>query len=483
MVRTLYERNSRWGPWVAGRERPSAEREVGSVVSPADGAQLAQVEQATSADVDEVIAVAHEAFQQHRFATGHQRAAWLRASAAALRKCADELSAGLIDVLGKPRKMAVGEVDRGIDLLDLCAEEIARFGGETIPLDAVSNGKDMWGLTRREPYGVVAAITPFNAPVNLLLQKVAPALATGNAVVVKPAPEGAIAALQVAEALAGVLPDGLLNVINGDAEAARELSGNALVRAVSLTGGVAAGESVMQAAGIKPVLLELGSNAPNVVADDADLDDAATRIAGAAFGASGQQCISAQRIIVDTAVFDEFSACFIAAARELVVGDPRDTATDLGPLVSERRKLHIDRYLDDAEARGGRILLDGRRKDLFYGPTIVADLPPESLLRCDEVFGPVAVLIEVDSFDEAIAVANDSELGLQAACFTRSLARAMQAAERIEAGTVLINQASRFRIDLYPFGGYKKSGIGREGVRSAMEGFSQIKTVAIRPLE
>ena len=483
MVRTIDDGTARWGPWIAGVERSSSERKVAGVPSPVDGTELAQVEQGSDADVAEAVTSAHAAFLDHRASTGRQRADWLQAAADALESVKSDLTDTLVRVLGKPRRMSAGEVGRGVSLLRLCAEEISRFNGETLPLDADAAGAGMWGLTRREPYGVVGAITPFNAPVNLLLQKVAPALAVGNAVVVKPAPEGAITALQIAEVLDEVLPDGMVNVVPGGADTALAVARHPQVRAVSLTGGVVAGQAVMREAGIKPVLLELGSNSPNIVCSDADVEDAASQIAGAAFGASGQQCISAQRIIVERTVMDDFIEAFVTAAKKLVVGDPDAQDTDLGPLVSWRRKEHVDRFLDDAEAHGGRIALDGRRSgDLFYGPTIVADLPPEALLRCDEVFGPVAVLVSVDSFDDAIADANDSEFGLQASCFTRSLTRAMEAAERIEAGSVLINQPSRFRIDTYPFGGFKQSGIGREGVRYAMEELSQLKTVAIRPV-
>jgi glyceraldehyde-3-phosphate dehydrogenase (NADP+) len=372
-------------------------------------------------------------------------------------------------------------VRRGIELLHLCAEEILRMRGETIPLDAVAGGEGHWGLTRREPFGVVAAITPFNAPVNLVLQKVAPALAMGNAVVVKPAPEASVIALQVAEALSEAIPDGLLNVLPGGAEIGARLVSHPDVRAVSLTGGVAAGEAVLASAGIKPVLLELGSNSANIVCADADLDLAASAIAQAAFSASGQQCISAQRVIVESPVIDAFTTRFLSAAERLVVGDPSDPATDIGPLIHASRREHVMRFIQDAERLGAAVLLDGREGEgLLFGPTVLRDVPPESLLMRDEVFGPVAVVVEARSLDEAIGIANGCDLGLQAACFTLSLDAAMRAAEGLRAGAVWINEATRFRLDVYPFGGYGRSGIGREGVRYAMEALSQVKFVGLR---
>ncbi|MBW3663900.1 MAG: aldehyde dehydrogenase family protein [Actinobacteria bacterium] len=478
-MRTLAD-TDRWGPWIDGADVTDGSRHVASVDAPYDARHLADVEQAGPDDLERAVTVATAAYQEHRDTPAHVRAGWLQAAADVVSADADALAGTMVDVLGKPVRMCRGEVGRGVALLRLCAEELARFGGETLPLDAVPGGEGHWGFTRREPFGVIGAITPFNAPVNLLLQKVAPALAVGNAVVVKPAPEGAITALQLAELLDTAVPPGLLAVLNGDAALAQTLAGHRGIAAVSLTGGVAAGESIVAAAGLKPVMLELGSNSPNIVCADADLDDAAKRIAGAAFGASGQQCISAQRIIVERPVFDDFTDRFVEAARGLRLGDPADPSTDIGPLVSDRRREHVLRFLADAEERGAKVVLDGRADDLLFGPSIVRDVPADALLVCEEVFGPVAVLMPANDLGDAIAQANDSDLGLQASCFTRSLANALHAAERLQAGTVHINEPSRFRLDTYPFGGYKRSGLGREGVRYAMEALSQLKFVSFR---
>jgi acyl-CoA reductase-like NAD-dependent aldehyde dehydrogenase len=446
--------------------------------------QLLEVEQATEEDVDDAVdhavRAAHRAFLDHRRTPGHERAEWLHAAADELAAAADELVELLVATLGKPRSASRFEVRRGPDLLHRCAEEIGRFGGANLPLDGTPGGEGHWGVTRREPYGVVGAITPFNAPVNLMLQKVAPALAVGNAVVVKPAPEGAVVALRVAELVAPHVPAGLVHVVPGDAATALALARHPLVRVVSLTGGVAAGEAVLAAAGVKPTLLELGSNAPNLVCADADLDDAASRIAVAAFSASGQQCISAQRVIVEQPVLAPFLELFVAAASKLRVGDPADPATDLGPVVHERARERVLGHLDDAISRGARLLLDGRSDTLFLGPSIVVDVPAEARLMNEEVFGPVAAVVPARDLDHAIAIANDSELGLQAACFTRSLANAMRAGEELRAGSVWINESTRFRLDTYPFGGYGKSGIGREGVRDAMEALAQVKFIGLR---
>jgi small GTP-binding protein len=297
-------------------------------------------------------------------------------------------------------------------------------------------------------------------------------------------PVSAVAGYQVdvvAEVLTAHLPPGLLTVLPGGVDVAQRLVAHPGVGAVSLTGGVAAGEAVLAAAGVKPVLLELGSNAANLVCADADLDDAAQRIAVAAFGASGQQCISAQRIIVERPAVEAFTERFVAAAEKLTVGDPRDAKTDIGPLVHERRKAGVLRFIEDAEERGAKLVLDGRADDLMFGPTVITDAPAETLICRDEVFGPVAVVIAADDVDHAIELANDSRFGLQAACFTRDLGTAMRVAEDLRSGAVWINESTRFRLDTYPFGGYGQSGIGREGVRYAMEALTYLKFVGLRP--
>jgi acyl-CoA reductase-like NAD-dependent aldehyde dehydrogenase len=480
MAPTTTTTTPRLGLFLDGRTDRDDRRATAAVHAPYDGQRLFDVEQADEADVDRAVRSAHRAYSDHRRTAGHERARWLHAAGDAIAAVQDELVDLLVTTLGKPRVASEFEARRGPDLLHRCAEEIGRFGGANLPLDGTSGGEGRWGITRREPFGVVGAITPFNAPVNLMLQKVGPALAAGNAVVVKPAPEGAVVSLRVGELVAANVPAGLVHVLPGDAATALALSRHPLVRAVSLTGGVAAGEAVLAASGVKPVLLELGSNAPNLVCADADLDDAAARIATAAFGASGQQCISAQRVIVEQPVLDPFLERFVAAASKLRVGDPADPATDLGPVVHERARARVLRHLDDALSRGARLALDGRSDTLLLGPSIVVGAPTDALVLREEVFGPVAVVVAAADLDHALAIANDSELGLQAACFTRSLANAMRAGEELRAGSVWINESTRFRLDTYPFGGYGRSGIGREGVRDAMEALSQVKFIGLR---
>lgn len=470
----------RWAPLIDGRASTDLGRAVDRQTAPWDGRFLAEVEQSSRVDLERALDVAGSAWWSHRRAPAHERAAWLQRAADGLEAASETLVTSIVDLIGKPAAAARFEVGRGVQILRFAAEELARFHGENLALDGVPGGEERWGITRREPIGVVAAITPFNAPVNLLLQKVGPGLACGNALVVKPAPEAAVVALQVAETMSASLPSGLLQVLPGGPDLALDLAADQRVDAVSLTGGVAAGRAVAAAAAPKPVLLELGSNAANLVLADADLADAAARIAIAAFGASGQQCISAQRIIVERAVFGPFLELLATAANRLVVGDPTDPSTDIGPLAHAGRRAAVETVITDALERGATLQADGRTDDLCYGPTIITDAPLDALVWREEVFGPVAVLVAADSIQHAISLANDSAFGLQSACFTADLGAAMHVAEELRCGSVWINDSTRFRLDTYPFGGYGRSGVGREGVRYAMEALSHIKFVGLR---
>lgn len=439
----------------------------------------------TDADIDAVIDRAHRAFLATRRDSGLSRAQRLRSAADAVSDDRAALVELLVRCIGKPVRAANVEVTRTVEVLRLSAEEIARATGETLPLDAVANGQGRWGLTFREPYGVAALVTPFNAPLNLLAQKLAPALACGNTVVVKPSVEGAAVTERLLHTLTTCFTEDAIQVVHGGPDQVRALVADSRVRVVSLTGGSAAGEAVLAAAGIKPVHLELGSNSPNIVLADADLESAAKQIARAAFEASGQQCISAQRIIVAESIAEQFTAALCDEAAAMVVGDPNDEKTDVGPVVHTRSARRIAAMIADAEKRGARVVLDGRThsadNERLIGPTIVADSPATASVRCEEAFGPVAVIIPVADLDEAVAVANDVPGLLQASCFTRDLSAAMQAADLIWAGTVWINEATRFRLDIYPFGGTGTSGLGREGIKYAMEAFSQTKFVGVTP--
>ncbi len=455
------------------------------LVRPEDGAVIGQIAEAGEAGVAVAVASARATFTQQRSQPLHKRIQWLRDGAAALAAHAEEVAALISEDVGKPLRPARFETQRGVDFMLACAAAAETLpAGEMPPLDAAAAGNGLLGFARRVPYGVVAAITPFNAPVNLLVQKLAPAIAAGNTVVAKPAPAGTRTALRLAEILlAAGWPEGLFNVVTGDRISAAALAAHPDVRAVSFTGGTAAGEALARAAGAKKFLAELGSNAANIVLADADLVAAASKIARAAFEASGQQCISAQRVLVDRAVLERFVPLFIAAVQELRVGKVADVATDIGPMVSLAAANRVMAMVQDAEAQGARLLLAPTQQGALLSPAILQDVPAAARLWREEAFGPVVALVAFDGVDEALALANDSPFGLQGALFTNNLSHAFRFSDEFEVGSLWVNEASRFRLDMYPFGGVKQSGIGREGVRYAIEELSQIKFTGIRLME
>jgi acyl-CoA reductase-like NAD-dependent aldehyde dehydrogenase len=451
------------------------------VISPVTLQPVGLLEETPEAVIAHAVERAHTAYAVNRRATLAQRAGWLNAAAAALERAVPELIGMLIADIGKPRKAASFEAQRSAAFLRTTAAQALVMGGETVPVDSAPAGAGHIGFTRRVPYGVVAGITPFNAPINLLIQKVAPALVAGNAIVVKPHPTGARIALRVAALFAeSGLPAGLFNVVTGDRDAARHLVAHPAVMAVTFTGGTLAGDALVRAAGAKKFVAELGSNAANIVLADADIADAARRIASAAFEASGQQCISAQRIIVEASVYEAFLEQFVAAASALKVGDPDDPATDIGPMISVAAASRVMGMMRDVLDRGGRYALEPRCQDAYVSPGIAVDVPRTAQLWCDEAFGPVALVERAANAEEALQLANDSPFGLQGSVFTASLRQAMRFSEEFDVGALWVNEASRFRLDMYPFGGMKRSGFGREGVRHAIEELSQLKFTGMR---
>jgi acyl-CoA reductase-like NAD-dependent aldehyde dehydrogenase len=431
--------------------------------------------------LNQAVQTAKSAFHNFVKTPAYQRAAWLKGAAAAMEKEAGTIVEATISHIGKPRRAAEMEVRRSIAFIRACAEHLHHHRGEVVPLDMVPAGSGLFGFTRRVPYGVVAAITPFNAPSNLLVQKLAPALITGNAVIIKPCLEGTRIAQIIAEAFrAGGTPGGLVQVVPGDREEALGLAGHPDVDVVTLTGGTAAGDALARAAGAKKFIGELGGNSPNIVLADADIEDAVKRIVPSSFEASGQQCISTQRIVIEAPVFETFLAGFTAETQKLKVGDPTLADTDLGPVVSARAARRIREMIDDARDRGCRIIASGPSKDCVIYPTIIVDPPEGTRLIHEEVFGPVAVVMRAADIDDAIRIANDCEFGLQGSCFTSSLSAAFRMSEEIRVGSLWINEASRFRLDNYPFGGVGRSGVGREGLPYALEEYTQPKFTGIR---
>lgn len=446
------------------------------LIRPDDGTVGAVLSEAGERGVALAVENARTTFRQHSRSSAHQRATWLKAIARKIGDSGDELATMLSRDVGKPIRVAHFEVRRAVEFAEACAATLLQIGGEVVPVDSAPNGAGRFGFARRVPFGVVGAVTPFNAPINLVLQKVAPALAVGNAIVVKPAPSGTRTALALARLFVEAgLPEGLFNVVTGDRVTALALAAHPEVRVMSFTGGSIAGEALVRAAGSKKFLSELGSNSANIVMADADIAKAGSKIAAAAFEASGQQCVSAQRVLVERSIFEPFSEAFVSAAAKLKVGPAHDPSTDVGPMVHAAAAERVVALCDDALNHGARYLLEPKRTGCIVSPGILVDVPFAARLWKEEVFGPIAIIVPFDTIDEALELANDTPFGLQGAVFTKSLEVAMRCSDEFEVGALWVNEASRFRLDMYPFGGVKGSGSGREGVRYAMEEYSQLK--------
>jgi len=382
--------------------------------------------------------------------------------------------------VGKPINESLVELDRSIETLRLAAEEAKRIYGESVPLDAGLNGKGFFAFTQRLPLGVVAAITPFNYPLNLTIHKIAPAIACKNTVIIKPPTEAPLAVMKFAELLNEEFPDGVVNTITGyGSEVGDYLVTSPDVNKISFTGSVTTGMMISQKAGMKKVTLELGGNDPMVVLKDANIDKAIKGVINGAFLNAGQVCMGVKRIIIDDEIADEFCERLVSETEKLVMGDPLDSKTTLGTLISEKAAMQVEETVNNAVESGAKILTGGVRDVAFYSATVIDNVTPEMDLVERETFGPVAPIIRVNGVDEAIEVANGTEYGLQAGVFTESYSDAMKCAQQIEAGTVFINKQSTFRTDNMPFGGFKNSGVGKEGIKYAVEEMTKTKLIGL----
>ena len=462
------------GGWVEGERRLE-------VHNPYDGRLAGTVADATPGELDQVLDSSQRGFGKWSAMPAHARADVLFAAAAALERRSEDVAQTITVELGKPIRDSRLEASRSPKVLRRAAEEAKRFHGDVVQMDATAGAESRFGFTLRVPLGPIACITPFNFPMSSVLHKIAPALAAGNSAIVKPASATPLTALLIGEIMheAG-LPAGVLNVVtgSGDTVGAR-LVQDQRVRMVAFTGSAAVGMRLQAAAGFKRVQLELGSNGAIVVHDDADLAAAATTAVRQGFNSAGQVCIAIQRVYVQRRIYDEFVERVVAATNSLVVGDPFDEATDIGPLVNEAAAARTQSWVEEAAAGGAQVLTGGRAEGAVYHPTVIVGATPEMSVVCKEVFAPVIVIAPYDEFDEALDAVNSSEYGLQAGVFTRHLQLAFRAVKRLEVGAVMINDGPRFRVDYMPYGGMKQSGIGREGVRYAMDEMSDLRTVVI----
>jgi glyceraldehyde-3-phosphate dehydrogenase (NADP+) len=382
---------------------------------------------------------------------------------------------------GKPRRYAEAEVERGLTTLRLASEEATRLAGEVVPVDIEPRGEGAFCAVRRFPVGPVTAITPFNFPLNLALHKVAPAIAVGNPVILKPSPRTPVTADLLTRAVeSSGWPAKAFSLVHADPDVARPLWTDDRIKCVSFTGSDTVGWKIKEEAARRKVILELGGNAAAIVCEDADVEAAARKLATAAFAYGGQVCIKAQRLFVARPLYEPFVSAFLTAARKIEPGDPNAESTTLSAMIDPESASRIEAWVAEAKAAGAQILLTPRREGAKLWPIVAADVPRGSKLREREIFGPVATVEAFDDFDDALARANDSAYGLQASVFTNDVSRVMRAFERLEVGGVIVNEAPTMRIENFPYGGTKASGFGREGVRYAMEEMTEPRVLFLR---
>ena len=453
--------------------------------APWDGAELARIPTATLEDMDVVLDRARAAAAAYRWAPAWKRAAILERASHLIEDNAEQIAHIIAAEGGKPLKDARVEAKRGASTFRWASEEAKRTAGDLIEMDADPSGEGRFGWTIREPRGVIAAISPFNFPLNLVAHKVAPALAGGNAVVLKPASNTPLTAMRLAEILAEAgLPDGTLQVVVGPGRTI----GNMMVtdertNMVSFTGSPPVGRQIAGDAGMKMITLELGNNSATIVDDDANLDLAVQRVVAGGFANSGQICISVQRVVVHQAVYDAFMERLVPLVAALKVGDPLDEDTDVASLINEEETERVKGWIQEAVDQGATLATGGVDEEGRLLPTVLTDVTREMKVCAREVFGPVLSILKARDLCEAIDISNDSDMGLQAGVFTNDLNKAMYAARRLEVGGVMINEVPTFRVDHMPYGGIKGSGIGREGLKYAIREMTELKMVAIREMD
>ena len=448
------------------------------VKSPFDGALVAVVHRAGPAEIERAIADATKAFAVTRKIPSWKRAQILQAIAAKIGERREELAQTIALEAGKPIKTARIEVDRAMFTFAIAAEETKRIYGEIVPLDWLPGLERREAHVRRVPLGPVAGITPFNFPLNLVSHKVAPALAAGNPVIIRPATQTPVSAIKLGQiAVEASWPKGAYAVVPSTTKDAAPLVEDERIKILSFTGSPAVGWDLKRRCGRKRITLELGGNAPVIVHKDADVAYAAERVAWGGFSYAGQSCISAQRIYVHEDVYGEFSAELVRRVKALKAGDPLSEESDLGPVIDGVAADRIEEWVEEAKAAGAKVLAGGTRQGSVWQPTILESAPASARVNCQEVFAPVVTLQKYRDLNDAIAAATDSDYGLQAGLFTHDDRVIAQAVDAIDAGGIMVNDVSAFRVDHMPYGGVKHSGAGREGLRYAIEEMTEMKLV------
>lgn len=448
------------------------------VRDPYRGEVVSRAPTATAAEVDAAVAAAASAAPRVAAMPTAERQAVLDRAAALVRTRRQDLGRTIARETGKSLKDSLAEVDRSVETLTVSGEEAKRIEGRHVPLNGVAVGEGKVAMLLRFPVGVVAAITPFNAPFNLMCHKVGPAFAAGNATVLKPPPQCPLVALHLAETMTEAgLPPGALNVVYGGAEVGERLVDDPRVDFITFTGSTRAGAAIRARAGLRRVALELGGTGPTIVHADADAKTAAATCGRNAFRLAGQSCISVQRVYVHEAALSRFTDELLTFVPTLVVGDPLDPKTDIGTLIDEAAARRVEGWVKEAVAGGARVLCGGTRRGAQLDPTVVTDVTARMKLVCEEVFGPVMSIIPYRSLDDAIRQVNDSPFGLQCGVFSASLDVAFRIIREVRAGGIIVNGSSTWRVDHMPYGGVKQSGIGREGPRYAIEEMTEERLV------
>lgn len=454
------------------------------VINPYNGEVIGVTYLASAEQLDHAVVAAERAFKVTSKQPVFERVHILDSLAARMKEHRDHIASLIALEAGKPIRDAEVEADRGVFTIQIASEEAKRIGGEVVPLDLLPSSKGRFGVVRRFPIGPIAGISPFNFPLNLALHKIAPAIASGNPIVLKPPSKDPLVMLFIAKLLdeIGIEP-GSLSVLPMNRAVGNTMVEDPRFKLLSFTGSPDVGWEMKKNAGMKKVVLELGGNAGVIVDQDADLAFAAQRVRVGAFAYAGQVCISVQRVFIHEAVYDEFVRLLVAETRKVKLGDPLDRETDLGPMIDDKAAARSQKWIEDAVARGATVLTGGKAEGRFMQPTIIENAPLDAFVCSREAFAPLVTVFKVPSFGKAVEAVNDSIYGLQAGVFTNNLERALYAFEKIEAGGVVMNDIPTYRIDHMPYGGVKSSGLSREGIRYTIEDMTEMRLLVINRLE
>ncbi len=454
-------------------------KDYAELFSPYSNEKIGEIPKASVSEVEAAIEAAADAQDAMAALTAYERAAILEQLVSLFIEHKEQAAKIIAQESAKPLKFALGEIDRTIETYKFAAEEAKRLSGEMIPMDAAKGGSNRLAYTMREPLGVVAAITPFNFPQNLVAHKVGPAIAAGNTVVLKPASQTPLSAFYLAELLDQTdLPKGAFNLVTGSGRTVGDvLVESDQVKMVTFTGSPAVGKGIRDKAGLKKVALELGSNAGMIVDEGVDLDVVVEKAIAGAFSNQGQVCISLQRIYIMDSLMDEFLSRFKTAASQLVIGDPLDAKTDLSAMISKQEQKRAVQWVKESVDEGATLIAGGTVEDEVFQPTILSNVATDSKVSCQEVFAPVVIVNAIQSVEQGINEINNSDFGLQAGIFTNDIKTAFHASKKLQVGGVLINDIPTFRVDQMPYGGVKESGNGKEGLKYAIEEMTEMKLV------